>query len=107
MTATPWWPHRQNLTANPLELYDLGGNAAEWCHDYYSIYPYDSQKVYEDPLGPEEGKHHLIRGSSWRQSSISALRSSYRDYNDGKRLDLGFRVCTVFEIEAVQFYNSF
>ena len=79
--------------ANLLELYDLGGNAAEWCHDYYSIYPYDSQKVYEDPLGPEEGKHHVIRGSSWRQSSISVLRSSYRDYNDGKRLDLGFRIC--------------
>jgi formylglycine-generating enzyme required for sulfatase activity len=77
---------------NPLGLYDLGGNAAEWCHDYYSIYPYDSQKVYRDPMGPMEGKHHIIRGSSWKQFSISTLRSSYRDYSDGKRLDLGFRV---------------
>ena len=77
---------------NPLGLYDLGGNAAEWCHDYYSLYPYDSKKVYQDPLGPEEGKHHVIRGSSWQQSSISELRSSYRDYSAGKRLDLGFRV---------------
>ena len=77
---------------NPLGLYDLGGNAAEWCHDYYSIYPYDAQKVYKDPMGPEEGKHHIIRGSSWRQSSISVLRSSYRDYSDSKRLDLGLRV---------------
>jgi len=77
---------------NPLGLYDLGGNAAEWCHDYYSIYPYDSKQVYQDPLGPEEGKHHVIRGSSWQQSSISELRSSYRNYSDGKRVDLGFRV---------------
>jgi formylglycine-generating enzyme required for sulfatase activity len=83
--------------ANALGLYDLGGNAAEWCHDYYSIYPYDSQKVYKDPLGPEEGKHHIVRDSSWRQSSISALRSSYRDYNDGQRLDLGFRVARYLE----------
>jgi len=83
--------------ANSLGLYDLGGNTAEWCHDYYSIYPYDSQKVYKDPLGPEEGKHHIIRGSSWRQSSISILRSSYRDYNDGQRLDLGFRVARYLE----------
>jgi len=83
--------------ANPLGLYDLGGNTAEWCHDYYSIYPYDSQKVYKDPTGPEEGRHHIIRGSSWQQSSISVLRSSYRDYNDGKRLDLGFRVCRYLE----------
>jgi formylglycine-generating enzyme required for sulfatase activity len=78
---------------NPLGLYDLGGNAAEWGHDYYSIYSYDSKKVYRDPMGPAEGKHHIIRGSSWRQSSISELRSSYRDYSDGKRIDLGFRVC--------------
>jgi formylglycine-generating enzyme required for sulfatase activity len=78
--------------ANPLGFYDLGGNTAEWCHDYYSIYPYDSQKEYKDPLGPGEGKHHIIRGSSWRQSSISVLRSSFRDYNDSKRMDLGFRV---------------
>jgi len=77
---------------NPLGLYDLGGNAAEWCHDFYSIYPYDSQKKYKDPMGPAEGMHHIIRGSSWRQSSISVLRSSYRDYSDGKRVDLGFRV---------------
>ena len=48
-------------------------------------------------MGPEEGKHHIIRGSSWRQSSISVLRSSYRDYNDGKRLDLGFRICRYFK----------
>jgi formylglycine-generating enzyme required for sulfatase activity len=78
--------------ANALGLYDLGGNAAEWGHDYYTIYPYDSKQVYQDPLGPDEGKHHVIRGSSWQQSSISALRSSYRDYSDGKRIDLGFRV---------------
>jgi len=82
---------------NLLGLYDLGGNAAEWCHDYYSIYPYDQQKEYKDPMGPAEGKHHIIRGSSWRQSSISALRSSYRDYSDDKRVDLGFRVARYLE----------
>jgi formylglycine-generating enzyme required for sulfatase activity len=85
------------FTANALGLYDLGGNAAEWCHDYYSIYAYDSQKVYEDPPGPAEGKHHVVRGSSWRMSGISALRSSYRDYSDDKRLDLGFRVVRYLE----------
>ena len=82
---------------NALGLYDLGGNAAEWCHDYYSIYTYDPRKVYADPPGPSEGKHHVIRGSSWRQSGISALRSSYRDYSDGERLDLGFRVARYLE----------
>jgi len=82
-----------SFKANALGLYDLGGNAAEWCHDYYSIYSYASNERYEDPTGPQEGKHHLVRDSSWRQSSISMLRSAYRDYSDDKRIDLGFRIC--------------
>ena len=77
---------------NDLGLYDLGGNVAEWCHDYYSIYPHDN-KEYLDPLGPDEGKHRVVRGSGWKHGSISTLRLSYRDYSDSKRPDLGFRVC--------------
>jgi formylglycine-generating enzyme required for sulfatase activity len=82
-----------SFKANALGLYDVGGNAAEWCHDYYSIYSYASNERYEDPSGPQEGKHHLVKDSSWRQSSISVLRSAYRDYSDEKRIDLGFRIC--------------
>ena len=81
------------LKINTLGLYDMGGNVSEWCHDYYSIYPYDAQKVYIDPLGPKEGKHHVIKDSSWMQAGISELRLSYRDYSDTKRSDLGFRIC--------------
>ncbi len=78
---------------NALGLFDLGGNVAEWCHDYYSIYSFSPTALYQDPTGAEQGKHHLVRGSSWRQSSISALRCAYRDYSDDKRIDLGFRIC--------------
>jgi formylglycine-generating enzyme required for sulfatase activity len=77
---------------NALALYDMGGNVSEWCHDYYSIYPYNAQKVYIDPMGPKEGKHHVVKGSSWMQAGISELRLSYRDYSDTKRPDLGFRI---------------
>jgi formylglycine-generating enzyme required for sulfatase activity len=83
----------ESFKANALGLYDLGGNVAEWCHDYYSIYSYSPNKRYEDPSGPQEGKHHLVKGSSWRQSSISVLRSAYRDYSGDKRIDVGFRIC--------------
>ena len=78
---------------NELKLYDLGGNVSEWCHDFYSIYSYSARKVYLDPLGPKLGKHRVVKGSSWKQASISELRLSYRDYSDGKRPDLGFRIC--------------
>jgi formylglycine-generating enzyme required for sulfatase activity len=79
--------------AGALGLYDLGGNVAEWCHDYYSIYPYESNKIYQDPAGPDQGRHHVVRGSSWKQAGIDALRLTYRDYSNTKRDDLGFRVC--------------
>ncbi|UCB50955.1 MAG: PEGA domain-containing protein [Deltaproteobacteria bacterium] len=78
---------------NSLGLYDLGGNVAEWCHDYYTIYAYSGQKAITDPLGPMQGAHRVVKGSSWKDSSISALRLAYRDYSNGKRPDVGFRVC--------------
>ena len=83
----------QKFKASMLGLYDMGGNAAEWTHDYYSIYPYRADKVYIDPLGPEDGKHHVVRGAGWNQAGIGELRLSYRDYSSTKRPDLGFRVC--------------
>jgi formylglycine-generating enzyme required for sulfatase activity len=79
--------------SNFLGLYDMSGNVAEWCHDFYSIYSYDSEKIYVDPTGPKNGKHHVIRGSSWKHGSISTLRLAYRSYGDEKREDVGFRVC--------------
>ena len=79
--------------SNFLGMYDMGGNVAEWCHDFYSIYSYDPEKTYVDPVGPKDGKHHVIRGSSWKHGSISTLRLAYRSYGDDKREDVGFRVC--------------
>jgi formylglycine-generating enzyme required for sulfatase activity len=78
---------------NGLGLYDMGGNVAEWCHDYYSIYSYAPEKIYVDPVGPMNGKHHVIRGSSWKHASIGTLRLAYRSYGDDQREDVGFRVC--------------
>ncbi|MGD2150584.1 MAG: PEGA domain-containing protein [Desulfobacterales bacterium] len=78
---------------NGLGLYDMGGNVAEWCHDYYSIYSYAPEKMYVDPAGPVNGKHHVIRGSGWKHGSIGTLRLAYRSYGDDKREDVGFRVC--------------
>jgi formylglycine-generating enzyme required for sulfatase activity len=82
--------------ANGLGLYDKGGNVAEWCHDYYSIYSYNAKKEYTDPMGTKEGKHHVVRGSSWKQAGISELRLSFRDYSSTMRPDLGFRICRYF-----------
>ncbi len=77
---------------NALGLFNLGGNVAEWVHDVYSIYSSVSTDVDRDPRGPEEGDYHVIRGSSWMDSTVTELRLSYRDYGAGPRSDLGFRI---------------
>lgn len=78
---------------NGLGLFDLGGNVAEWCNDYYTIYSYTPEKTYVDPVGPKDGKLHVIRGSGWKHGSISTLRLAYRSYGVKKREDVGFRIC--------------
>lgn len=77
---------------NALGLYDLGGNVAEWVHDYYQVYTPDSTRVWTDPEGPLEAKHNVIRGSSWKHATETNLRTSFRDFGSAGRPDLGFRI---------------
>ncbi len=81
----------------PKGFFDLGGNAAEWMHDKYAIYPGEASRLVTDPQGPETGQHHVVRGSSWRHGSITELRLSYRDYSSKPRADLGFRIARYAE----------
>ena len=73
-------------------IHDLGGNVAEWINDYYAVYPGQAERLSQDPTGPANGDHHVVRGSSWRDGSITELRLSYRDYSRGPRDNLGFRI---------------
>jgi formylglycine-generating enzyme required for sulfatase activity len=81
---------------NGLGLHDLGGNVAEWVHDYYTV-SVDATQTLVDPLGPADGKQHVIRGSSWKQSGVTDLRLSARDFGDGARNDVGFRLARYAE----------
>jgi len=76
---------------NPLGFYDLGGNVAEWTHDLYTVQP-ASGTVAVDPSAAGAGAVHVIRGSSWKHSGVTELRLAFRDYGDGRRNDLGFRI---------------
>ena len=76
----------------PRGFFDLGGNAAEWVHDYYTLYPGQGNLQVTDPLGPATGTHHSVRGSGWRHGNITELRLSFRDYSNKARPDLGFRI---------------
>ena len=80
-----------SFPADRAGIYDLGGNAAEWVNDRYSVAA-GTDAVLIDPAGPAEGQYHVIRGSGWRHASISELRMAYRDFGDRGRLDVGFRI---------------
>jgi len=80
------------FAANANGLYDMAGNVAEWVHDYYGAVSGLSFTQEVDPLGPEEGRYRVMRGSSWAHGSITELRLSYRDFGEEARNDLGFRI---------------
>ena len=75
-------------------LYDIGGNVAEWTNDFYEI---PNEQEQRDPMGPETGEYHVIRGSSWMNGTITELRLTFRDYGTDGRPDLGFRIARFAE----------
>ncbi len=86
-----------NFPANAKGLYDIGGNVAEWVHDFYDIIIPSPDRVETDPPGPDAGENRVIRGSSWKHGTITELRLSFRDYGTDKRDDVGFRVARYLE----------
>ena len=70
---------------NAMGLYDMGGNVAEWVQDLY------------DPIGPERGSLNIIRGPSWQSATTRRLRLAYRDFDNGPRADVGFRIARNLE----------
>jgi formylglycine-generating enzyme required for sulfatase activity len=74
----------------PLGLHDMSGNVSEWIDDYYFSFV-DSAPV-TDPLGPEDGTRHVIRGANWKSAAATDLRLAWRDGADGASTTIGFRV---------------
>ena len=91
---------------NSLGIYDLGGNVAEWVSDYYAVPTRQIRFVENDPLGPAEGTVRVIKGSSWRNSSLRELRYAFRDYGTQGRLDVGFRIARYTDLDNEKDENN-
>ena len=75
---------------NPWGLYDVHGNAAEWCSDGYGPLP---TGFITDPLVPFDGESHVARGGSYSDEG-EYCRSAYRliDWTTNWFGNVGFRL---------------
>ena len=79
--------------ANHSGLFDIDGNASEWVNDWYSAKGnLETDGPLVNPLGPDIGEFHVIRGASWAKGYLPQLRLAYRDYGAKGKHDVGFRI---------------
>ena len=80
---------------NAFGLFDLHGNAGEWCGDwYFREYPGTTPRT--DPAGPADGDRRVVRGGSFRDPASGCRSAARQGIRPGDRRDtVGFRVVYV------------
>jgi formylglycine-generating enzyme required for sulfatase activity len=80
---------------NAFGLFDMHGNASQWCSDWYAHNYYESCPL-DDPPGPPAGNERVYRGGDWeagpdesRSAKRGAAPPQVRSY------DTGFRVARI------------
>lgn len=80
---------------NPFGLYDMLGNAQEWCRDWYGEDFYKTSPK-ADPVGPQSGEKRVCRGGAFIDRNARnfriARRSPFEPTYFGLN-SLGFRIC--------------
>ena len=99
-TAAVGWFNGLNVSPNgniattasvsPVGAYDMSGNAAEWCQDWFSEYTKQAQV---NPLGPATGTDRIRRGGAWNTLAKHCRTADRSRHAPGDTYSsLGFRI---------------
>ncbi|MDI1314156.1 SUMF1/EgtB/PvdO family nonheme iron enzyme [Prosthecobacter sp.] len=92
-SSAPYTAVIGSFKANGFGLYDMAGNVAEWCWDFYDPSYGAPMQPLDNPHGPEKGKNCVIRGGSWRHTASDArCASRFSLPGDITAIHVGFRV---------------
>jgi formylglycine-generating enzyme required for sulfatase activity len=77
--------------ANALGIYDMSGNASEWCQDWYQEKGYKRTRNRPGSLGREK----VLRGGAWGTAyeAYCLNASRYKEPPEVRGGNIGFRIC--------------
>lgn len=79
-------------SVNELGIYQMSGNVAEWCLDYYSSDFYTLYKIYNNPLNNQKEKYYVVRGGSYYDDDPEYVTVYYRYGENVAKPYIGFRM---------------
>ena len=65
---------------NAFGLYDMHGDAATWCSDWYAK-DYYANSPTDDPQGPPKGTEHMIRGGGYGTAPFRCRSARHSHYD--------------------------
>lgn len=85
-------PINLSSSQNELGIYQMSGNVAEWCQDYYDANFYNTSNNCTNPLNQNKSKYRVVRGGSFCDDERECVTVYYRNADNAARSYIGFRL---------------